>query len=102
MEIAVTRDTISVPSVRSELFTTGGVNMLYLEVAVFGEDTVKSFREAIQETNDNARGVLLDLRGNGGGYLPTAVELASFFLPENELVVKSLYTSYPDQEFRSK
>jgi carboxyl-terminal processing protease len=46
--------------------------------------------------------VILDLRGNGGGYLPMAVELASFFLPKNELVTTAKYTILPDEILRSK
>ena len=46
--------------------------------------------------------VMLDLRWNGGGYLPIAVDVVSFFLPSNELVTTARYGALPDEVYRSK
>lgn len=102
MTIVATRDTIIVPSVRGEIMDRSGSKELYVEVAVFGEDTKKSFKAVMDDLAGQAQGVILDLRGNGGGYLPMAGELASFFLPKNTVVTETKYLSYPTETFSSK
>lgn len=47
-------------------------------------------------------GIILDLRGNGGGFLPVAVEICSHFIPKNKLVVTAKYSSYEDEVYNSK
>lgn len=102
MTIVATRDKIVVPSVRGEIMDRSGSKELYIEVAVFGEDTKKSFKAVMDDLAGQAQGVILDLRGNGGGYLPMAGELASFFLPKDTVVTETKYLSYPTETFSSK
>lgn len=102
VEITATRDTIVVPSVDGKILTRSGTNQLYVEVAVFGDDTKKSFKAVMDALATQADWVILDLRGNGGGYLPIAGELASFFLPKGTVVTQTKYLSFPTETFASK
>ncbi len=102
MRIEAIRDTIVVPSVRGEIMDRSGSQQLYIEVAVFGDDTKRSFKAVMDELASSAQGVILDLRGNGGWYLPMASELASFFLPKETVVTETRYLSYPTETFTSK
>lgn len=61
-----------------------------------------SLHDVITTYRAQADGVLLDLRGNGGGYLPVAVDIVSFFLPTNELVTTAKYGLLQDEVYRSK
>ena len=84
-EIKVARDTINVKSVSLE-FKEGGV--AYLKISRFGEDTSKSFTEAINKVAaQKSRGLIVDLRNNPGGYLNSSVEIANKMLPSKKVVV---------------
>ena len=84
-EITITRDTINVKSVKVE-FKEG--NIAVIKISKFGDDTSFEFNKAANEIiNRRAVGIILDLRNNPGGYLETAVEIASRFVPKDALVV---------------
>jgi len=83
-EITITRARINLPSVEYKI--EGGIG--YLKINQFNEDTAPEARRAAQEFKDKeVKGVILDLRGNPGGYLSGAVDIASLWLPEGTTVV---------------
>jgi carboxyl-terminal processing protease len=60
----------------------------YVKLNRFSATTVEEFVDAIQELKANkVQNLILDLRGNGGGYLNAATELAEEFLPANKMIV---------------
>lgn len=85
MDITITRDTILLPSVESEMKE----DIAYIEINQFGDDTTLEFAKQIRELYKNKpKGIILDLRFNGGGYLDAAVEIASAFLEKDQEVVQ--------------
>lgn len=85
LEFEITRDTITIPSVKSEM-VNGDVGVI--EISRFGDDTTELARQAAQDLqNKGAKSIILDLRNNPGGLLDSAVEVASLWLPEGTLVV---------------
>lgn len=83
-DIVVTRDTITVPSVRSEMRDS----VAYIEILQFSEDTPGEFEAAAKEAlRQDASSVVVDVRYNPGGYLESAVDVAGWFMPRNSLVV---------------
>lgn len=60
-------------------------NIGYIRLNRFAEQTMSEFREAY-ESLGAVEGLILDLRGNGGGLLTEAIELAGFFLPHKSLI----------------
>lgn len=102
IDVEVTRNTIDVPSVEASLLSYSGKQLLDIEVWIFGEDTIVKLREVIMWLTGQYEGVLLDLRGNGWWYLPTAIALASFFLPKNEIVTTAQYVAFPEEVLRSE
>jgi len=46
--------------------------------------------------------VIVDLRGNGGGYLPIAVDIASFFIPKDVLITTAKYSTFPEEKYESE
>lgn len=101
-DVQVTRGTIDVPSVTIDLIPYTGWVVAHIQVSIFGEDTIVKLQQSILQLTGSYDAILLDLRGNGGWYLPTAVELASFFLPKNEIVTTTKYTVLPDEILRSE
>lgn len=85
LEFTITRDDITIPSVESEIMDG---NIGYMQVSQFGEDTASLSEKAAREFKDkNVKGVVLDLRGNPGGLLGKAIDLASLWLPKGETVL---------------
>ena len=101
-DVDVTRDIVDVPSVKWEIFDVSWKKVLYIEISIIGEDTVKVFKNIIDQYRGKFDALILDLRWNGGWYLPTAVDLVSYFLPKNELITTARYTVLEDEIYRSK
>ncbi len=100
IDIPVTRDTINIPTVKTEQVEDTFIIALYSFNAV----AENQMRSALQEYLDSgAETLVLDLRGNPGGYLQGAVNIASYFLPAGKVVVKEEFSdSSKDDVFRSR
>lgn len=84
-DITVKRDVILVKSVRFEMKENA---VAYIRISRFGDDTKKEFQDALRQTLDKkAKGLIIDMRNNPGGFLETAVDLASTMLPTGKVVV---------------
>jgi len=83
-DLTITREEITVPSVTSEIKNGLG----YLRVSRFSEDTNQLARAAANQFRQSGvKGVILDLRNNGGGFLSGAVDLAGLWL-DGDVVVQ--------------
>lgn len=101
IDIAVTRDTINIPSVTSEIKEVNGKNILYLEISTFAENTSAELAKEIEKNGSAVDGVLIDLRGNTGGLLSQAVEVAERFLSKDSLVAIESFSDEKEREFRT-
>ena len=91
-EIKVTREVINVPVVT----TTARPDGVYvIEVATFTSTSPDLFRNALRQFVESGNTkLILDLRGNPGGYLGAAVDMASWFLPLGKIVVTEDYAGH--------
>jgi carboxyl-terminal processing protease len=88
VEIVVERGRITVESVLWSPIP--GTRVAYLQIAQFADDTDYELRRALEEiasAEPAYEGILLDLRNNPGGYLQVAVNVASQFLEEGDVVL---------------
>jgi carboxyl-terminal processing protease len=86
LEFTITRDVIVVKSVRTEMTKD---NIFVIRVSSFNDDTEQLFSEAVSEALlKKPRGIILDLRNNPGGYLNTAISMASFWVKDNIVVME--------------
>jgi carboxyl-terminal processing protease len=84
-EFAIVRQNITAPTVDMEMKDSG---IAYVQLYQFNASANRLFTDAIRKAAlSGTRGVVLDLRGNPGGYLSVAVKMASWFLPRGTLVV---------------
>jgi len=84
-DITITRDRIEIKSVIYEKKDDG---IAYIKIKKFAEDTTNEFEKAVtMAIVDNSKGVVLDMRNNPGGFLSTAVDVVSKFVPGGEVVV---------------
>jgi carboxyl-terminal processing protease len=85
--VKITRATISEPVVASATRTVHGVKLAVVELATFSPGAHAEVHEAVQkELRAGARGIVLDLRGNGGGLVEEAQLIASNFIAKGVIV----------------
>lgn len=83
-DFSIRRATISVPSVN---FSMKPGNIAYIQITQFGDDTASLFQKYAAEAQaDHAKGYILDLRDDPGGYLTAAVDIASDWVPTGTIV----------------
>ena len=88
-EISIVRDTISIPVLNHYKRDDG---IYVMELYSFSANSAELFRGALRDfVASGSKKLILDLRGNPGGYLEAAVDMASFFLPVGAVVVTEDY-----------
>lgn len=84
LDVEIVRSQINVPSVESEILD-GSIG--YLTITRFSDDTADLARKAAADfKSKNVKGVVLDLRNNGGGLLSSSVDVAGLWLNEKVVV----------------
>lgn len=83
-DVDVTRDRVVIPSVTYRILDN---NIGYLRLSQFDFASSQEMRDALDAMDaNNLDGLILDVRGNPGGYLTTAIEVASAFIPSGTIV----------------
>ncbi len=86
---SITRATITLPTVETSVRESEGVFIISLYN--FSSHSVELFHNALEEYIASGKtNLILDLRGNPGGYLEAAVDISSMFLPQGKVVVKEV------------
>jgi carboxyl-terminal processing protease len=89
-ELRLTRAEVALPNVSSRVVAVNGRKLGYVRMLSFSEGVHALLARAVRKVKrEGAEGVVLDLRGNPGGLLDEAVQSASVFLPEGEVVVST-------------
>ncbi|WP_440969700.1 S41 family peptidase [Peribacillus frigoritolerans] len=106
IELTIKRDTIPIETVYAEMLDDG---VAKIQVTSFSEHTVQELKTALEEmSKKDMKGLVLDLRGNPGGLLDQAIEMASLFVPNGKVVLqvedrsgkKDVYKSENDGELK--
>lgn len=99
-DVVVTRAHITVPSVEGRMLDSG---VAYVQIYTFGEKTGQQLHETLQKLlAQNPKGLIIDLRNNGGGYLTTAIQVASEFLPKGTVVMYERYGDGTQQVYKAQ
>jgi len=97
------RDAIPHPSVDFSFMVKPGVG--YVHILNFSsESTGREFGDALdklRDSNQNLRGLIIDLRGNPGGLLNGAVDVSDKLLQKGQIVVSQRGRAFPDQVYRA-
>ena len=98
--IRVKRADVRVPAVKGAIRRAGGERIAYVRFATFSEGAHGELRDAVDRLyRRGAQGLLLDLRGNGGGLLDEAVLSASVFLRKGQRVVSTKSRTEGDTDY---
>ncbi|MGG4156904.1 S41 family peptidase [Peribacillus muralis] len=86
IEFTIKRDTIPIETVYAEMLDDG---VAKIQVTSFSEHTVDELKTSLEEmSKKDMKGLVLDLRGNPGGLLDQAIDMASLFIPNGEVVLQ--------------
>ncbi|NEW83308.1 MAG: S41 family peptidase [Mariniphaga sp.] len=101
LEFTIIRDKIPIFSLDASFMLTK--ETAYIKLNKFAATTIDEYKEAMKALNANAKvkNLVLDLRGNGGGFLGAAYELANQFLEEKKLIVYTEGTHSPRRDYLS-
>ncbi len=84
--LQLTRDKIIISSIDAAYLINHQTG--FIKISKFGTNTDDDFVQELQKMEvQGIKNLILDLRGNGGGYLTSAIELADQFLPKDKLIV---------------
>lgn len=98
LSFTIIRDKIPIFSVDASYMIDNETG--YIKINRFAENTVKEFRDGLTALKtQNIKNLIVDLRGNGGGYLKTAIQLADEFLDENKRIVYTKGLKSPQQDY---
>lgn len=100
LDFTITRDEIPIYSVDATYMATPEIG--YIKVNRFAKTTAEEFRSALLELKEKGmKDLILDLQGNGGGYLNIAIEMADELLNADKLIVYTEGRQFPKQEYHS-
>lgn len=89
-ERTLTRQEIKFPAVPYYGLVAGDMGYIKLDEYTKGSaDLVRDAFKALKQQYPHMKGVILDLRGNGGGLMDQAVDIVNIFLPKGELIVET-------------
>lgn len=100
LHFTVIRGDIPVKSVDAAYMITDKFG--YIKVNKFGETTYAELLVALAKlTKQNCEGMIIDLRGNTGGYMAAAIQMVNEFLPNNHLIVYTEGRKSPRENYKS-
>ncbi|WP_418813756.1 S41 family peptidase [Phocaeicola plebeius] len=100
LHFTVIRGNIPVKSIDASYMINEKVG--YIKVNKFGETTYPELLIALAKLNQkNCEGLIVDLRGNTGGYMAAAIQMVNEFLPNNRLIVYTQGRKSPREDYNS-
>jgi carboxyl-terminal processing protease len=101
LDFSITRDKIPVTSLDAAYMVKNKIG--YVKLARFSHTTIDEFERAMKSLKEQGmEDLILDLSGNGGGWLPVAVELSDHFLAGNKEIVRTEGSKVPDRKYQAR
>lgn len=87
MTFEVEKKVVVIDSVESKTYDVSGKKIGYVLVNNFANNTYEQFKENIEELEaQNIKGLVIDVRGNSGGYLHSVTDMLDMFLPKDTII----------------
>src|SRR3989339_86155 len=98
-DFKIIRDTIVIPVIKWQMKDN---KVAYIQLYHFSENSASEFKKVAQEAiSAGAKSVVLDMRGNPGGYLESAVDIISWFVSDNQVVAIEDFGNGKKTEYKS-
>ena len=106
-DVSIVRDTIQIKSVKWEVkdVSQNGASkkIAVITISQYGDDTKPLFDQAVQDVlKQNVQGIIIDERNNPGGYLQSAVDLASDWVDQGQVVVTEAHSDGTSQKYNAE
>ncbi|MBI1960953.1 MAG: S41 family peptidase [Candidatus Liptonbacteria bacterium] len=99
-EISVMREIIQAPTLD---YAMTADKIMHIQLYSFNENAPQRFADAARAAlNGQARGVVLDMRNDPGGYLEVAVNIANWFLAHDQIIVSERFRDGKEEVFRTR
>lgn len=100
LDITITREEISVPSIEAEVIQHKGSAVGYISINQFGDTTASEVEAEYKQLEaEGISHLILDVRYNGGGYLESSIDIVSMFLSEGKVVTVDRRNQEPLTQF---
>jgi len=101
LDFTITRDKIPINSIDAAFVLKGNIG--YIKLNRFSRTTMQEFNEAYDKLiSQGMKSLILDLRGNSGGFLDVSISLSEEFLPKGKLIVYTKGIASPREDYISK
>jgi carboxyl-terminal processing protease len=101
LEFNITRDKIPVLSLDASYMVDDQIG--YVKLARFSHSTIEEFEKAVKSLKSQGmEDLIIDLSGNGGGWLPVAVDLADHLLSGDKEIVSTEGSRVPDRKYKAR
>lgn len=101
LEFEIERDKIPIYSLDAAYMATSDIG--YIKINRFARTTMQELQTALIELNSQGmKNLVLDLQGNGGGLLKTAIQMADEFLSEEKLIVYTEGRTFPREDTHAR
>lgn len=101
LKFKVVRDKIPVKSINASYMIRPGIG--YIKVDNFGATTYEEFKKCLDDLIFNGmEKLILDLQGNGGGYMQPAINMANEFLQKGDLIVYTQGRAAKQMEYKAR
>lgn len=101
IQATIKRGIIPIPSLEAGYLIAPGTG--YIRLNKFSENTYEEFMGSLEKMQgEGMQSLIIDLRGNGGGILGEAIDIADEFLDGDKLIVYTEGNSVPRQEYRAR
>ncbi len=92
--VSIVRDTITTPMIETKEYEN---DTLLIKVITFTSNVNELFRDALKDFNHKGyRHLIIDLRNNTGGYLSAAIDMSSWFVPKDKVIVTEDFGTHKD------
>ncbi len=101
--ITVVRDEIPIETIHSSTINTSKGLVGKIEIINFAEKTAEDFGKALKDLeSQNIKGLVIDVRGNPGGYLQSVLEIGNLVIPNHGTIVQIEDRNKKSQSYRSE
>ena len=89
LDITIVKDMVELPVVSGKVINHNDKKIGYISLSIFSSVASEQFnKQLVKLEKEGISGLVIDVRGNSGGYLTTVTDIASYFLKKGDIIYK--------------